>query len=295
MDKVEIYYFSGTGNSFVVARDIAKILDGNLISIASISKNDRINSDAKVIGIIYPNYYGSSGLSIPLLVKKFVLKLENLETKYIFAICTFGGGIGQSLNRLNSLMKTKGGTLSAGYGVHMPQNAFNKPWVNNLKLIKKWDAKKEKICKDIQSWKIIKFEEDSFSFRLLGSFMKLFIDFKLLEKKHIAKCAHQSMELPVEKLILFTDNSFRLNENCNGCGICLKVCPVDNIKMIDKKPKWQNHCENCLACYNWCPQKAIHGSIAEDYHYNNPNVKASDLMNLKYSNISGKEIMWGLE
>ncbi|HML86339.1 MAG TPA: (4Fe-4S)-binding protein, partial [Bacteroidales bacterium] len=39
-------------------------------------------------------------------------------------------------------------------------------------------------------------------------------------------------------------------------GICGKVCPVDNIE-IAKKPSFKGNCQQCLACANHCPQKAI--------------------------------------
>jgi len=35
----------------------------------------------------------------------------------------------------------------------------------------------------------------------------------------------------------------------------VRVCPVNNIEMVDKKPVWQNRCESCLACINWCPKE----------------------------------------
>lgn len=52
------------------------------------------------------------------------------------------------------------------------------------------------------------------------------------------------------------DRNFQVNNNCNGCKVCEKVCPVDNIK-VDEKPAFKDNCEHCLACIHNCPQTAI--------------------------------------
>jgi NAD-dependent dihydropyrimidine dehydrogenase PreA subunit len=53
------------------------------------------------------------------------------------------------------------------------------------------------------------------------------------------------------------DENFWVDDQCNRCGICLKVCPGNNIEMINEKPAWLHRCEQCLACVQWCPQEVI--------------------------------------
>ena len=84
--NIGIYYFSGTGNSLYVAKDIAAKTGGTLFPIASIMDCDVIKIDAEVIGMVFPVYYNE----LPLIIKRFTEKLDNIEHKYIFAVCTFG-------------------------------------------------------------------------------------------------------------------------------------------------------------------------------------------------------------
>jgi ferredoxin len=53
------------------------------------------------------------------------------------------------------------------------------------------------------------------------------------------------------------DNRFSINNQCNLCGTCAKVCPVNNI-IIETEPAYQHNCTFCLACIHNCPEKAIH-------------------------------------
>ena len=50
----EIYYFSGTGNSLVVAKDVAEKNNGKLVSIPSLMNKKSIKTEADVIGFVFP-------------------------------------------------------------------------------------------------------------------------------------------------------------------------------------------------------------------------------------------------
>lgn len=65
--STEIFHFSGTGNSLVVAQDLSLELNGKLISILSVMDRASIGNDADVIGIIFPVYFAAVS-GIPLLI-----------------------------------------------------------------------------------------------------------------------------------------------------------------------------------------------------------------------------------
>jgi len=54
--------------------------------------------------------------------------------------------------------------------------------------------------------------------------------------------------------------TFYANYNCTNCGLCIKNCPINVIKEINKRPFWTYKCESCMKCMNNCPRRAIETS-----------------------------------
>jgi Pyruvate/2-oxoacid:ferredoxin oxidoreductase delta subunit len=86
-------------------------------------------------------------------------------------------------------------------------------------------------------------------------------------------------DLPLTELFPLMDRSFSTDSGCNGCGVCAKICPVENIEMVDDKPSWRHHCENCFACLAWCPRASIQsGQVSAAERYRHPEVELSDML-----------------
>jgi ferredoxin len=272
--STDIYYFSGTGNSLVVARDIAKKTNGKLISMPSLIKEESIRTEADVIGLVFPVYYATNDCGIPLIVGRFVEKLENIGSKYIFAVCTCGYMPGMTIENLKKAVALRGGKLAGGFTVRMSNK--NRTERKQQKLLIKRKKKVEAICEYVNARKEGRFETRGLLRKiLLAPLRSIEKPIFLYRYKKLSKTSNHSFS----ELIPLADRSFRTNENCNGCGICAKVCPVNNIKMVDGKPVWQHHCETCYACYGWCPKNAICGDIvAYNDWYHHPEVKLSDML-----------------
>ena len=259
--STEIYYFSATGNSLVVARDIAEIIDGKLISIPSVMEEESIKIDAETLGIITPTYY----TRMPRIVERFIGKLTNLESKYIFTIVTVGGIAGGILDRLSEAINLRGGSLAAGFVVRMPANYIHAadapPLFLQKRMFRQWEKKANTIADYVLNRKSSRMEKFNPLMTLLFS--------KSIEKQYLRGELNPDI-----------DKNFWADGKCNGCCICAKVCPVSNIKMVDGRPVWQHHCEKCLACIQWCPKEAIQfkGVTLKRKRYHHPNVKLSDIL-----------------
>lgn len=48
---------------------------------------------------------------------------------------------------------------------------------------------------------------------------------------------------------------------CSGCGLCARSCPMGAVDMTEgpagPRPRWSAACEQCMRCFNACPSRAI--------------------------------------
>jgi ferredoxin len=293
--EIEIYYFSTTGNSLVIARDIAQKTKGKLISIPSTRMLRIIESEADVIGIIFPVYHATFGENgFPYSVEDFINKMVNIDEKYIFAICTHSGYPGSTIENLNQILIERGGKLSAGLNIRagypfstiekIAHIFLNKPLNINIekensereRLRDKCKNKIEVFCEAITKKKELNINRPNRLKKRRNHFFR-----KIQKRMAIARYKKLSrlQTSDFRQLVHSADNSFAVSSLCNTCGVCQKVCPVGNIIIMDKKPKWLNKCENCYACYQWCPQGAIIGEIIEfEKRYHHPDIETYDMV-----------------
>ena len=263
--KTNLFYFSATGNSLVVAKDIAAGLPGTQIFPIPQVINGQIDLDADNIGLIFPVFFSG----IPRMISDFIKRLEPEKVKYIFAVCTYGGFPANTLLETQEQLKAAGIPLNAGYFVQMPGNYIVKYGAyKKEKQEKMFQSEKEtvrRIIKDIENQKNSRADRSNFLFNRIG---------KSVYKSKLP-------QLPT------LDKNFTADEKCNGCSICEKVCPARNIQMADHKPEWQGNCEHCMACLQWCPREAIQYSAITTgrKRYRHPDVKAADLFIEKRDNL----------
>ena len=256
--KTAIYYFSATGNSLYVAQKIGdKIKNSELISIPKVVNNDE-GIKGEVIGIVCPIYM----YNVPLLVADFIRNIKSAE--YIFLVYAGAGEFGSGIKDVLKIFASQNLKLSSIFNVPMPSNYTPygiTPEDKQKELFANVDAKVDEIVKIVEN-------RQGYITHSTNSFFSTYIHPGILYRMGYSRINQM-------------DKSFTTDEKCNGCSICQKVCPVNNIAMKDKKPQWKNQCQQCYACLQWCPTESIQASkrTIGIKRYHNPNVKVKDIIN----------------
>jgi len=49
-----------------------------------------------------------------------------------------------------------------------------------------------------------------------------------------------------------------ISDNCTGCAVCIRICPMKCMKLTNKKAEIkEKECIRCYCCHEFCPEKAI--------------------------------------
>lgn len=231
-----IFYFSGTGNSKWVAKQIAELTFDKAYNIMEFEEIPNIK-DEKQIGFIFPIY--AWGAPEPVL--NFAKKLENINI-FTFGICTCGEEAGLAMKRFSKIYH-----LDSSYSLIMPNNYIigtdiDEDRIINNKINNAYNKIKTISTDILNKNKVYDIEE--------GKFSKL--------KSTIFNFGFNKFARTTRK--------FYVIDKCNGCGLCVKNCMISAIQLIDKKPIWNKKlCYQCLRCINECPKQAIqYGKATEN-------------------------------
>ena len=256
--KTDLFYYTGTGNSLWIARELAKGLDDARTYPMSRIPPGGIETGADAIGIIFPVHIW--GLPCPVIA--FVDALAKDPSRYHFAVAVDAGQVAATLLQLKRLMQTKGLSLSSGFEIAMPSNYI--PWGGpgpEEKRMARFDRARKKIVQIAGA--VIKREERPVEKGPLWQNILLSWFYRLSFSR-----------------VPLMDKSFWVDGKCNACGICKAICPCGNIVLEADRPVWLHHCEQCLACIQWCPREAIQfGKKTPRYErYHHPEVTLQDMM-----------------
>lgn len=242
-----IFYFSATGNSKYVAERIASATDDHLIFLRDAIRTRHYRYDAsreERIGFVVPVYFQG----LPSILTFFLEKLEltGCRDPYVYVVFTCGQWTGDAAGQVARLLKPKGLSVSAQFGIPMVDNyvpAFSIPG----------DEEIDRILDEAEEF--IDEARRAIRAKGIGDYNRVQGPAPALQTAAMYPgYAHGRSTKP-----------FVVTEHCIGCGLCQEICPCGAIAIAGGKPAWvKAKCVRCLGCLHRCPAQAIHWKKADE-------------------------------
>ena len=248
----EIYYFSGTGNSLHVARELQNRLPGaDLIPILSFGEKGSVRTRGETVGFVFPHYASS----LPTVVSAFMEKLDVSSAGYLFAIVTRGGTKTMAFAEIDRILGEKGRRPDSFFAITMPggNQALLKGYAEQMT-----EARIERLESEMLSRldsighiivdRQISREEDKGDVKV-PAFLQPLIPLLEAISPHLVQLGKR-VESSFE---------FYYDRKCTGCGLCERVCLAGRVQTVDERPVWQDtvSCHGCFACLSFCPKESI--------------------------------------
>lgn len=266
-----IFYFTGTGNTKWVAKQISEAIGEELFYIPDLIRKGQNQFELKqneTIGFCFPTH----GWQPPRIVREFIKQLtitqhpsprsasplgSSKNTHYCWALTTCGDNIGETMTILNKDLATIGLQATTQFAVVMPESYVCLPFMYT-------DTEEKEHAKINQARKMLP--------HIISVIRERTTGVEELVKGGTPRLYSYVIGAYFNARMV-NDKKFTVDEDvCIKCGKCIKVCPVDNIQ--GTPPEWihNGRCTSCLACYHYCPVHAINfGKITrkrDQYYFN---------------------------
>lgn len=243
-----IFYFTGTGNSQMVAETIAECNGDTVVNIASAMKADRyaytIGMD-EAVGFVLPTYY----YGIPIQIPEFIEKLQLSNTpRYVWTCLTCEGLTAGAGGMLAQELRKRGWGPHARFSCPVLNNAVvmghQMPVTNVDMLLDRAQKRAVNIASYIKERRIGSFDDCAG----MGA------DFITAQHYGAYKNGRKT-------------KYFHTTDSCISCGVCALECPASAIEIRDGKANWvKERCYYCLRCINGCPENAITFNHQDNTH-----------------------------
>lgn len=238
-----IICFSGTGNSLAVARRLANLMDDRMVRLEGEALSRPTDhpidcaGQTKVIWV-FPVY----SWGVPPVVMDYIkrARLANSHGLAHYMVATCGDDAGLTHEQWRSLISGRGWTAMTAYTVEMP---------NTYTLMKGFDVDSTEITQRKLNEMPPRVEHIA---RMITSGTPgdevvkgnwSWVKSKVIYPWFVRKA--------------MSPKPFHYTDACVGCGECARSCPMGNIDMSDKRPRWHEQCALCLRCYHICPHHAV--------------------------------------
>lgn len=231
-----IVYYSGTGNSRYCAQLLAHRLEDTLLDALPLLRRnaaEELSSSTPWV-FVAPTY----GWQFPRLLADLLRRCRFSGHRDAWFVLTCGSEIGNAAAGNEILCRQLGLTYRGTLPVVMPEN-----------YIALFRAPAEEEARSIRQAALPGLEEGAACIRAGRSFPPV-----------KAGWADRLKSGPVNAFFyrfILRAKAFAVSDACTGCGRCEAVCPLNNLRLVDQRPQWGDHCTHCMACICGCPAEAI--------------------------------------
>ncbi len=232
-------YFSGTGNSRYAVELFCREYDKE----AGVYSIEDDGASAAICGVdmivmAYPVQFST----VPKILRDYVTENKEIwNNKKVFVIATMGLFSGDGAGVLGRLLESYGAKVIGGLHLKMPdsiadEKVLKRPLDKNRELVRQAEQKIKESVRRLKDGHPTQ-EGIGWLYRMAGFFgQRLYFGYKTKA---------YSSKLKID------------DERCVGCGMCAKLCPMDNIALVERKAIASNRCTMCYRCINKCPRQAI--------------------------------------
>lgn len=226
-----ILFFSGTGNSLMVAERMAALLHERTLNMEC--GMQPLLEDNEPLGIVFPVY----AWGVPQLVEKFLCQLH-VGRRYVWILMTCGDDMGYTDRYMTKVLRCK---PDAAFSVQMP---------NTYVCLPGFDVDSDEVAQRKKDKTMSRLQDIAHRVKAKESCLQLTRGSMAWMKTYFLR--------PLFNLLLVTDKYFHTSSTCTHCGVCVKNCPTHDIKIQGDRPVWiHQDCTGCLRCYHKCPMRAI--------------------------------------
>ena len=232
-----ILCFSGTGNSRFVADCLAESLQDQVVSLNDVLRSKEANpafqSELPLV-VCFPIY----AWGMPLVVQNLLEKARFQGCCQAYFVATMGANSGKTDSHCRALCSKLGLEFKGFCGVVMPDNYVVLSKMKTLDqvqpVLRAAQETSRKLARAIAAGETIARDD----------------------KTALAGLKSGPVHTMFSKYAGDT-KGYAAGEDCTLCGTCVRVCPLNNVSIVDGTVQFGAACTACYACIHRCPTQAL--------------------------------------